>query len=47
MLSFKKEEIEQDSLGSYVWVKGYDKLSSIIQNIDGMLVCMHKIVIVR
>lgn len=26
MPSFKKEETEQDSLGSYVWVKGYEKI---------------------
>ena len=23
---FKKEEMEQDSLGSYVWVKGYEQI---------------------
>lgn len=26
MPSFKKEDTEQDSLGSYVWVKGHEKV---------------------
>jgi hypothetical protein len=26
MPSFKKEEMEQDRLGSYEWVKGYEKI---------------------
>ena len=26
MPSFKNEETEQDSLGSYVWVKGYEQI---------------------
>jgi hypothetical protein len=26
MSSSKKEEAEQESLGSYVWVKGYEKI---------------------
>jgi hypothetical protein len=46
MPSFKKEETEQDRLGSYVWVKAMKKLSSIIHSTDDMLVCMLRNVMV-